>query len=140
MNVLEITRLALSHSGIGLLPFSLAGIILAMVLLAVRTRGGSSPATGGALLLFWALLTTFEAVKVNTLVWVQKTNEAHGSKGAAKYLDSDKALDNYVILGLYAIFFLYELVHLVALRSEANLQKADPDMRGDGEVLVGHKM
>lgn len=56
MSILEITRLALSDSGIGLLPFTLAGILLAMVLLGMRRRGTRKPRViGGILLVYWAL-------------------------------------------------------------------------------------
>jgi hypothetical protein len=40
----------------------------------------------------------FEAVKVSVLIYDQKQAVASGSLGPSQYPNSDKALDNYVIL------------------------------------------
>lgn len=54
MDILEITRLVLSNSGIGLLPFNLAGVLIVMVILGVRWRkGGSTRVARGILIAYW---------------------------------------------------------------------------------------
>lgn len=55
-----------------------------------------------------------------------------------QYPNSDKSLDNYAILGLYAVLFIYELVHL-ALPARHTLLSENPNAstRSDGEELVG---
>lgn len=54
MEILEIVRLALSNSGIGLLPFTLVGLLSAMVLLLARARRYADPsAIGYVLLPYW---------------------------------------------------------------------------------------
>lgn len=50
------TRLALSASGIGLLPFDIAGVLIVMVILGVRwKKGGSTKIVGGILVVYWGL-------------------------------------------------------------------------------------
>ncbi|KAK4703879.1 hypothetical protein P7C70_g2336, partial [Phenoliferia sp. Uapishka_3] len=139
MSILEITRLALSHSGIGLLPFTLAGILLAMVMLGMRARGQRKPkVVGGILMVFWGILVAFQAVKVDTLIWVENMAKAAGSKGPSMYPNSDKSLDNYVILGLYAVLFFYELVHLVLPHRQTHISPAR-NASSEEELVRGGK-
>lgn len=53
-----------------------------------------------------------------------------------QYPNSDKSLDNYVILGLYAVFTIYELVYLVVPRRQHGL--AAPHNAPSDEQLVGN--
>ncbi|KAL8293787.1 hypothetical protein RQP46_000488 [Phenoliferia psychrophenolica] len=135
MSILEIVRLALSDSGIGLLPFTLAGILIAMGMLVLRRKGTRKPrVVGGILAAYWGLLIAFQSVKVDTLVWVENMAKAAGSKGPAMYPNSDKSLDNYVILGLYVVLFLYEVVHLVTPQRQSRA----PVNAASDEELVGN--
>ncbi|ORY88842.1 hypothetical protein BCR35DRAFT_350754 [Leucosporidium creatinivorum] len=114
MQVLEIVRLALSDSGVGLTPFEVVGTLVVFALLWARAKGRmGEKKVGGVLVVYWALLLAFQAAKVDTLVVVEKAAKAMGDKGPSKYPNSDKSLDNYVILGLYAVFFIYEGIRLL---------------------------
>ncbi|SGZ29740.1 BQ5605_C050g12493 [Microbotryum silenes-dioicae] len=129
MDILEIVRLSLSKSGIGLLPFCLAGTLVALVMLAARYKGHKNrKGVATILVVYWILLTKkirrmtetlipilhhFELYQVSALISVEKSAKARGDKGPSKYPISDKSLDNYVILGLYAVFTFYEAGQLV---------------------------
>ncbi|KAM0755025.1 hypothetical protein T439DRAFT_352980 [Meredithblackwellia eburnea MCA 4105] len=136
MQILEIVRLGLSDSGIGLLPFGLAGLICAMGLIWSRaTMRRKASTVGGILLAYWALLVVFQSVKVDSLVYLEKQAKAQGSKGPSKYPDSDKSLDNYVVLALFAIFFAYELLNLLFLERGAQGHPANVETPSLGSVV-----
>jgi len=113
MQVLEITRDAISNSGIGLLPFNLAGLLLAFaIIVAGHCRlGGQYLAIAFAplLILFYAVLIAFSAVRLAD----DKRAQDMGMPGPSQYLNSDRAIDTGVLIGLYAIGFLVELFTLV---------------------------
>ncbi|SCV67905.1 BQ2448_5516 [Microbotryum intermedium] len=101
-------------AGIGLLPFSLAGTLIVLGMLTVRfKRYKNREGVAAILFVYWILLTGLQAAKISALISVQKTAKARDDKGPSKYPNSDKSLDNYVILGLYAVFTAYEVVQLL---------------------------
>ncbi|KAK0521287.1 hypothetical protein OC835_005951 [Tilletia horrida] len=111
MNVLQIVRLALADRGIGLLPFNLAGILIALILMlhpSPPTRSARA-ATSLALIAFWALMIAFTAVAIATM---QKLVGIEDRKGT-EYLLSDELIDVGVQIGLYAVFFLVEAARCV---------------------------
>lgn len=121
----EQTRDAISNSGIGLLPFNLAGLLLAFaIIVAGHCRlGGQYLAIAFAplLILFYAVLIAFSAVRLADDKRAQDMGMpgpsqcASARAGPANALDlnSDRAIDTGVLIGLYAIGFLVELFTLV---------------------------
>lgn len=66
-----------------------------------------------------------------------------GKGGPSKYLYSDQLLDSAVILGLYAFFSVYEMVHFVRSRKAAKVVQnngGDPLLVGDSWVRSGEKV
>ncbi|SCZ94033.1 BZ3500_MvSof-1268-A1-R1_Chr6-1g08377 [Microbotryum saponariae] len=101
MGVLEIVRLALSKSGIGLLPFSLAGTLVALGMLAARYKAHKNlKGVAAILVVYWILLTGLQAAKVSALISIEKSTKARGNKGPSKYPNSDKSLDKLITLYL----------------------------------------
>ncbi|KAL9938063.1 hypothetical protein V8E36_002686 [Tilletia maclaganii] len=106
MNVLQITRLALADRGVGLLPFNLAGILIALFLMlhpSPPTRTART-ATSAALFFYWSLLIVFTAVAIATMQALKGTEDRLGTE----YLLSDELLDVGVQVGCYAVFWLVE--------------------------------
>ncbi|SNX82203.1 uncharacterized protein MEPE_00909 [Melanopsichium pennsylvanicum] len=107
MNILQIVRLALANRGVGLLPFNLAGILIVLVLMHLRTS--TTRAVSLTILAFWSMLLTFTSV---ALAGLSKLNGAEDRKGT-EYLLSDEMIDVGVQIGLYAVFWLVEAIRLV---------------------------
>ncbi|KDE03149.1 hypothetical protein MVLG_06344 [Microbotryum lychnidis-dioicae p1A1 Lamole] len=83
-------------------------------MLAARYKGHKNrKGVATILVVYWILLTGLQAAKVSALISVEKSAKARGDKGPSKYPNSDKSLDNYLILGLYAVFTFYEAGQLV---------------------------
>ncbi|CBQ70232.1 conserved hypothetical protein [Sporisorium reilianum SRZ2] len=106
MNILQIVRLALAHRGVGLLPFNIAGILIVLVLMHVRTPAAS--AVSLTILLFWTMLLAFTSV---ALAGMGKLNGIEDRKGT-EYLLSDEMIDVGVQVGLYAVFWIVEAARL----------------------------
>ncbi|CAD6889251.1 unnamed protein product [Tilletia laevis] len=126
MNVLQIVRLALAHRGVGLLPFNLVGIIIALVLMLHPSPPSRSArtATSLALLSFWSLLIAFTAVALahfHSLVGIE-------DRKGTEYLLSDESLDVGVQVGLYGIFFLVEAARLIGYALGKGTTTAGPKM------------
>ncbi|KAE8219402.1 hypothetical protein CF319_g6895 [Tilletia indica] len=111
MNVLQIVRLALANRGIGLLPFNLAGILIALFLMLAPSSPSrkARSATSLALFLFWSLLIAFTSVALAHLTSLKGIEDRLGTE----YLLSDEALDVGVQVGLYAVFWLVEAARLI---------------------------
>jgi len=98
MNVLQVARLVSDKQGVGLLPVTIVGLILTVVIY-------REPYRPYILLPYWLLWTIFEALDVARL---HKLDQLHPAKGSM-YPSSDRLLDNIVMLALYAVFTLFEL-------------------------------
>ncbi|KAI5475933.1 hypothetical protein MNV49_000708 [Pseudohyphozyma bogoriensis] len=81
-------------------------------------------------------MTVLEIVRlaVSTLAWEHTTARAAGGNGPSKYPYSDQLLDNAVMLGLYAVFTLWEVVLLVFAS-----RGLDRGAERDETMLVGSK-
>ena len=95
-------------SGIGLLPFNLVGLLLAFAIIVAghcRTRGQHwAIAFAPLLILFYLVLIAFSAVRLAADVRSQNM----GQPGPSTYLNSDRAIDTGVLIGLYAIGLFVE--------------------------------
>ncbi|MCJ1390353.1 hypothetical protein MMC18_003212 [Xylographa bjoerkii] len=112
MTVLEIVRLALADLGIGLLPFTFVGIILAGVLHLTSAFSRSKNLLGGRRgwtrwvnLGLWAALVVVEAVKI-----AEEVKEGVGSRVGTKYPMADEVTDVGVMIGVYVALGVLELV------------------------------
>ncbi|THG98982.1 hypothetical protein EW145_g7341 [Phellinidium pouzarii] len=116
LRILEISRLIAAGMGVALLPFGLIAIALVVIML---TYGGIGLGMGRArgmeislsLVMYWALSTVLESVKVARL---SNYNEFYPAKGTA-YPSSDWLLDNGCMLGLLVVFLFIEGIHSVTL-------------------------
>lgn len=100
-------RLALANRGAGLLPSNLAGILIVLVLIHVRTPATS--AVSLTILLFWTMLLTFTSVALGGLGKLDGVEDRKGTE----YLLSDEMIDVGVQVGLYAAFWIVEATRLV---------------------------
>ncbi|GAC72946.1 hypothetical protein PANT_7c00350 [Moesziomyces antarcticus T-34] len=116
MNILQIVRLALADRGVGLLPFNLAGILIVLVLMHVRTADGVAVST--VCLAFWSLLITFTSV---ALAGMGKLEGIEDRKGT-EYLLSDEMIDVGVQVGLYAVFWVVEALRVLHRLTTARKQ------------------
>ncbi|SOV07288.1 uncharacterized protein UDID_01262 [Ustilago sp. UG-2017a] len=107
MNILQIVRLALADRGAGLLPFNLAGILIVLVLMHLRTP--DLRAVSSTILAFWTMLLTFTAVALPGMGKLEGIEDRKGTE----YLLSDEKIDVGVQIGLYAVFWLVEASRLV---------------------------
>ncbi|SAM74873.1 uncharacterized protein UBRO_01262 [Ustilago bromivora] len=107
MNILQIVRLALADRGAGLLPFNLAGILIVLVLMLLRTP--VLRAVNSTILAFWTMLLTFTAVALPGMGKLEGIEDRKGTE----YLLSDEKIDVGVQIGLYAVFWLVEASRLV---------------------------
>jgi len=116
MNVLQIVRLVRDQQGVGLLPVTLVGLVLTLVIF-------REPIRPYMLLPYWLLWTIFEALDVARL---HKLDQLHPAKGSM-YPSSDRLLDNIIMLALYAIFALFEIwvLYRRALTSPATNSNGD---------------
>ncbi|CEH15762.1 hypothetical protein CBOM_04981 [Ceraceosorus bombacis] len=133
MNILEIVRLYLAHRGAGLLPFTLAGIVLVLIVIHVRVTPHIRLLTSSITLFFWILSVVFTSVKLATLSKLQGPEPRIGGY-EDEYHDADQLIDVGVIVGLYAIFVIVEALRLPLLlrgsRASAGLQES-PSVQGE---------
>lgn len=115
-DILQIVRLALADRGVGLLPFNLAGILIVLVLMHVRTPDGVAVST--VCLAFWSLLITFTSV---ALAGMGKLEGIEDRKGT-EYLLSDEMIDVGVQVGLYAVFWVVEALRVLHRLTTARKQ------------------
>lgn len=102
MHTLEIVRLALLPTGIGLLPFAYVGLLLGAALHFTGGFGGNITAWLAINEVIWLGGMTMSIVKVIGL-----HNEGIERKGS-KYPMSDQILDVAVIAGVYAVIAILE--------------------------------
>lgn len=118
----------------GLLPFNLAGILIVLVLMHLRTS--CSTAVSLTILSFWTMLLTFTSVALGGL---GKLNGIEDRKGT-EYLLSDEMIDVGVQVGLYAVFWIVEVTRLIksmfAARSESRGTARLPEPVGDKEATL----
>ncbi|MCJ1402378.1 hypothetical protein MMC11_005598 [Xylographa trunciseda] len=112
MTVLEIVRLALADLGIGLLPFTFVGIIVAGVLHLTSALSRGESLLGGrrgwvrwANVGLWTALVVVEAVKI-----AGEVKEGVGSRVGTKYPMADEVTDVGVMVGVYVALGVLELV------------------------------
>lgn len=106
---MQIVRLALANRGVGLLPFNLAGILIVLVLMHLRT---SSPiAVSMTIVAFWSMLITFTAVSLGGFGKLVSVEDRQGTE----YLLSDEMIDVGVQVGLYAVFWIVEVLRLIKI-------------------------
>ncbi|GAC93929.1 hypothetical protein PHSY_001497 [Pseudozyma hubeiensis SY62] len=116
MNILQIVRLALANRGVGLLPFNLAGILIVLVLM--HLRSASPPAVSLTIWSFWTLLVAFTSVALGGMGKLKGVEDRLGTE----YLLSDEMIDVGVQVGLYAVFWIVEATRL--LRTSITSRKA----------------
>ena len=86
-DILEIVRLALvkpNSRGIGLLPFTLASILIILIVSHIPLASSLRPWTCAVILLFWCASLTFESIKLRVLALMMTPEPRYGSE----YLDS----------------------------------------------------
>lgn len=112
MTVLEIVRLALAHLGIGLLPFTFVGILVAGVLHLTSAFSRNGNLLGGRRgwirwvnLGLWTALVVVEAVKI-----AEEVKEGVGTRVGTKYPMADEVTDVGVMIGVYIALGVLELV------------------------------
>ncbi|PWN26992.1 hypothetical protein BDZ90DRAFT_232571 [Jaminaea rosea] len=132
MNILEIVRLALvkpNTRGVGLLPFTLASILIVLIIIHIPLSTRMRPWTSAATLLFWCASIAMTSVKLRVLALMMEPEPRYGSE----YLDSDQQIDVGVIVGLYAIFVIVEVIRMPMAWREARR----PQAGGAGEEDKG---
>lgn len=110
-DVLEIVRLYLADRGAGLLPFTLASLVIVLVLMHVPLPGKMLLPTSALLLTFWTFSLVFTSVQLSTLAHLANVEP----RAKTEYLNSDQQIDVGVIVGLYAVEFLVEGHRLLKL-------------------------
>ncbi|MCJ1231014.1 hypothetical protein MMC12_007689 [Toensbergia leucococca] len=113
MCILEITRLSLAHLGIGLLPFTLVGIICAGSLHIFRTIASSQMnwAWKGIRGSRWANLGLWVALLVmDSLKLAQEAKDGTGARKGSKYPVADEMTDVGVMIGVYVVLGVLEVV------------------------------
>jgi hypothetical protein len=86
---LEIARLYLADRGAGLLPFSLASLVIVLILMHIPLPVQVKPATGSVILVFWFFSVIFTAVQLSTLSSLSKVEP----RLLTEYLNSDQIID-----------------------------------------------
>lgn len=123
MNIIELVRLALADRGIGLLPFTLVGLLLALAL-SFGVRGSMLRFSAHVMLIaYWVLMVVVSAIKTGTLVKLEGTEDRKGTK----YPSLDQITDIAVLLVLYVILFLLELVQFRWLQSATRMYQQSAD-------------
>ncbi|KAF9269581.1 hypothetical protein L218DRAFT_277358 [Marasmius fiardii PR-910] len=113
MSLLEIARLVAEGLGVGLLPVSSAGLLLALYIL-WREKRARTREMLQLLSAYWLFLVAVEAVKTVRLHALEQN--LPDTVEDSKYPSSDQLLDNAVMLGLYVLFLCFELVTLFLSR------------------------
>lgn len=104
VDILEVVRLYLADRGAGLLPFTLASLVIVLILMHVPLPGKMLLPTSALILSFWTLSLVFTSVQLSTLAHLANIEP----RAKTEYLNSDQQIDVGVIVGLYAIEFLVE--------------------------------
>lgn len=89
IDVLEIVRLYLAHREAGLLPFTLGGIVIVLILMHVRTSVTVRPYTGLICLIFWTISLALTSLKFAVLVKLQDIEPRIGGY-QDEYHDADQ--------------------------------------------------
>ncbi|CAD6578175.1 MAG: hypothetical protein CYPHOPRED_000472 [Cyphobasidiales sp. Tagirdzhanova-0007] len=115
MQVLELARLEVSHSGMGLLIINAVALLLAClsIIEAYILCRESSALPQVVRLAFWLQLLVWEASKVGAYGKIKKHED-----GPSSYKVSDRIVDETVMLALFAVFIGFEL--LAILRRSKN--------------------
>jgi len=134
MRVLEIARLVAAKLGVGLLPIGLVAVLLLGWAVWGNGEGTGRGRRRGILLSaiilgYWVLLTIFEAVKVVRLQSLDSRHLPSFAKGTM-YPSSDWLLDNAVMLGLYAVFSVYEGFNLLYAWKSSNVSQFTSHEKG----------
>ena len=110
---LEIARLVTAELGIGLLPFTYAGILLAVALHALNSVGNKSRTfkymAKGANLLYWMMLVVVFAIKVATYV-KEGVDSRNNIYPVDQYKVSDEVIDVSTMIGVAVVLAIVELV------------------------------
>jgi hypothetical protein len=116
LSIDEIARLAILGWGVGLLPFLPLVTIIATVLYLMRYRLGAIYHGTGfergitvLILVFWIMMMVVEAVKLHTLVKLQKPFPRNNSK----YPMDQQVLDVAVLIGCMGLVFVLTLFELL---------------------------
>ncbi|PBP17259.1 hypothetical protein BUE80_DR012014 [Diplocarpon rosae] len=105
MLTLEIVRLSLLHSGIGLLPFSYAGLLLGALLCASGGGHGRVRYWQALNMVLWVGGAAVSAVKVAGLA-----TQAGGRREGSRYPLGDQVVDVAVVVGVYLGLAVLEVV------------------------------
>jgi hypothetical protein len=105
MQVLEIVRLELLHFGIGLLPFTIVGLIMGALLHWSEGARGRIRGWQTINAVVWIGGMVMSAVQV-----VGLTKEGINGRKKSKYPISDQVIDVAVMAGVYAVVGILELV------------------------------
>ncbi|KAF9043611.1 hypothetical protein BDZ89DRAFT_237785 [Hymenopellis radicata] len=110
MTILELARLALENLGVGLLPMTTIGLMLAFFVL-LTERKGLTRVVSMVLASYWFLLSIMFIIKSVRLHLLEKLDPT--TRENSKYPNSDWFLDNVVMMALFIIFFIYECTLLI---------------------------
>ncbi|KAL8636785.1 MAG: hypothetical protein Q9226_009212, partial [Calogaya cf. arnoldii] len=105
MCILEIVRLAITHLGVGLLPFTLVVLITAAAVRFTRGLKGRIYAWRWLNLALWAALAIVNGVKI-----AGETKEGTGARKGSKYPVVDQITDVAVMIGVYVVLVILEIV------------------------------
>lgn len=105
MCILEIVRLSLTHLGVGLLPFTLVGLITAGAVRFTKGLYGRMYGWKYLNLALWVALAITNGVKI-----AQETKEGTDSRKTSKYPVADEITDVAVMVGVYAVLALLEMI------------------------------
>lgn len=108
---MEIVRLYLADRGAGLLPFTLASLVIILVLMHIPLPDKMLLPTSALILTFWTFSLVFTSVQLSTLAHLANVEP----RAKTEYLNSDQQIDVGVIVGLYAVEFLVEGHRLLKL-------------------------
>ncbi|KAF5368846.1 hypothetical protein D9758_002950 [Tetrapyrgos nigripes] len=106
MSLLEIARLVAENLGVGLLPITSVALVFALIII-WKERKMRTQTMAGILAAYWLFLTVVETVKSVRLHVLEEKLPTTAKD--SKYPSSDQFLDNVVMLGLFLVFFLYEI-------------------------------
>lgn len=118
---MEIARLYLADRGAGLLPFTLASLVIVIVLIHVPMSVGRLRALSLTILTFLLFITVFTAVKLATLAQLRNVEP----RLQTEYLNSDQIIDVSVIVGLYALEIVVESVRFFGLAKRTSSSSSD---------------
>ncbi|KAL9593957.1 MAG: hypothetical protein Q9219_007295 [cf. Caloplaca sp. 3 TL-2023] len=104
MCILEIVRLSITHLGIGLLPFTLVGLLTAAAVRFTKGLHGRVYAWTYLNLALWVSLAITNGVKI-----AQETKEGTGARKGSKYPVADEITDVAVMIGVYAVLAVLEM-------------------------------